>query len=94
MPEKVLVTGGGGFLGSEVVRQLLERGDAVRVFGRSRYPEIEALGAECVQGDLGDPDAVVAACAGVDVVHHVAALASPWGKAAAVNCVESSAGAS
>ncbi|MCA8920579.1 MAG: NAD-dependent epimerase/dehydratase family protein [Planctomycetes bacterium] len=82
MPEKALVTGGGGFLGSEVVRRLLARGDAVRVLGRSRYPALEALGAECVQGDLGDRDAVAAACAGVDVVHHVGALAGAWGKAA------------
>ena len=82
MAERALVTGGGGFLGGEVVRQLLERGDTVRVLGRRPYPPLEELGAECVQGDVGDRDAVAQACVGVDVVHHVAALASPWGKGA------------
>lgn len=76
---KALVTGGGGFLGRYVVEQLLDRGEDVRVLGRSRYPEVEALGAECVQADLGDADAVVAACEGVDAVFHVGALAGVWG---------------
>jgi nucleoside-diphosphate-sugar epimerase len=76
---KTLVTGGGGFLGRYVVEQLLERGDEVRVLGRSRYPEVEALGAECVQADVTDADAVAAACEGRDVVFHVAALAGIWG---------------
>lgn len=76
---KVLVTGGGGFLGRYVVEQLLDRGDAARVLGRSRYLEVEALGAEGVQADLADRDAVVAACEGVDAVIHVGALAGVWG---------------
>ena len=44
---KVLVTGGGGFLGQYVVRAFLQRGDEVRIFSRGRYPELEALGVEC-----------------------------------------------
>ena len=72
-PLKVLVTGGGGFLGRAVVEQLRARGDQVRSFSRGRHEEIEALGADAVRGDLGDLSAVRAACAGCDVVFHVAA---------------------
>ena len=68
-----LVTGGGGFLGRYIVERLLARGDQVRSFGRGAYPELAALGAEVVRGDVGDPTMVAAACAGVECVFHVAA---------------------
>lgn len=77
---KALVTGGGGFLGSAIVRQLRARGDPVRVLGRGRYPHVEQFQAECLQGDICDPAAVGAACRGVDVVFHVAAKAGIWGR--------------
>lgn len=73
-----LVTGGGGFLGRAVVERLLARGDTVKVLGRNRYPEVEALGAEGVVGDLADAWPVEA-LRGVDVVFHVAGLAGMWG---------------
>lgn len=75
-----LVTGGGGFLGGAIVRMLREQGDEVAVFGRGRYPTVEALGAKCIQGDIRDQAAVRAACAERDVVFHVAAKAGVWGK--------------
>jgi nucleoside-diphosphate-sugar epimerase len=74
-----LVTGGGGFLGRYIVEQLIERGDTVTTFSRSNYPELDALGADQVRGDLRDRDAVIAACRDVDVVYHVAAKAGLWG---------------
>jgi nucleoside-diphosphate-sugar epimerase len=74
-----LVTGGGGFLGRYIVEQLLARGDDVTVFARGAYPELEALGARVVRGDLQDAEAVKRACAGMDVVFHVAAKAGMWG---------------
>ncbi|MEJ5308129.1 MAG: NAD-dependent epimerase/dehydratase family protein [Anaerolineae bacterium] len=74
-----LVTGGGGFLGRYIVEQLLARGDAVTVFARGAYPELEALGARVVRGDLQDAEAVQRACVGMDVVFHVAAKAGMWG---------------
>lgn len=74
-----LVTGGGGFLGRYIVEQLLARGDAVTVFARGVYPELEALGVRVLRGDLRDAEAVKRACAGVDVVFHVAARAGMWG---------------
>jgi nucleoside-diphosphate-sugar epimerase len=76
---KALVTGGGGFLGSAIVRKLRERGDCVRSFSRGRYPELDALGVEVCQGDIADASAIAQAALGCDVVFHVAALAGVWG---------------
>ena len=76
---RTLVTGGGGFLGRYIVEQLLARGDAVTVFARGAYPELAAIGATLVRGDLRDAGAVTRACAGIDVVFHVAAKAGMWG---------------
>jgi len=76
---KALVTGGGGFLGGAIVRLLRERGDCVVSLSRGSYPELERLGVEQVNGDLGDREAVVRAAAGCDIVFHVAAKAGIWG---------------
>ncbi|MEK7745764.1 MAG: NAD-dependent epimerase/dehydratase family protein [Elusimicrobiota bacterium] len=76
---KVLVTGGGGFLGKALARRLLERGESVRSFSRGEYPELSALGVEVHRGDLADPAAVAAACEGMDAVFHVGAKAGIWG---------------
>lgn len=78
-PLKALVTGGGGFLGRAIVERLLKRGDEVRSFSRQDYPELRQVGVEVVRGDLADADAVQVACAGCDVVFHVAARAGVWG---------------
>src|SRR5262245_40281618 len=74
-----LVTGAGGFLGRYIVEQLIARGDRVRGFARGAYPELVAQGVEIVQGDIRDAQAVERACAGVDAVFHVAAVAGIWG---------------
>jgi nucleoside-diphosphate-sugar epimerase len=77
---KVLVTGGGGFLGAAITRRLIERGDAVVALGRNRYPEVEALGAQGLQWDLArDRPGLADALAGVDAVVHTAARAGVWG---------------
>lgn len=76
---RALVTGGGGFLGSAIVRQLRSRGDQVVSFSRGAYPELEALGVEQRHGDLATLDAVVDAAKGCDIVFHVAAKAGIWG---------------
>jgi nucleoside-diphosphate-sugar epimerase len=70
-----LVTGGAGFMGINLVRYLLERGQRVRSFDIAPfdYPEREAV--ETVVGDVRDRPAVDAAMAGVaQVVHCAAAL--------------------
>lgn len=74
-----LVTGGGGFLGRQIVAELLSRGDRVRVLGRRRHPDLEKLGVESVPADIQDITAMERACAGVDTVFHVAARAGYWG---------------
>ena len=76
---KILVTGGGGFVGGAIVRQLRGRGDEVRTFSRGDYPELGALGAEVVRGDLSDAEAVARAVRGCDAVIHVAARPGVWG---------------
>ena len=77
---RALVTGGGGFLGGVVVRQLLDRGWAVRSFSRADYPSLRAIGAETCRGDLADPAAVSASCRECDIVFHVAAKAGIGGR--------------
>ncbi len=77
---KALVTGGGGFLGRRLVELLLQQGDEVTVVARSRYPEVEALGAKCAQVDLRDKGKLVGAVQGHDVVFHVASRTGFWGK--------------
>ncbi len=76
---RALVTGGGGFLGGAIVRRLLARGDEVRSFARSAYPELEALGVDVRRGDVCDAEAVSAAVEGCETVFHVAALPGVWG---------------
>lgn len=77
---KVLVTGGGGFVGAYVIDRLLARGYAVRSFGRSPQPSLEAKGVEVICGDLASAEDVRSACPGVDAVFHVAAKAGVWGR--------------
>src|SRR5580704_2395361 len=74
-----LVTGASGFLGRYVVEQLVARGDRVRALVRSDNAELQMLGVELAQADVRDRQATVDACAGVDVVFHVAGLSGIWG---------------
>lgn len=76
---RVLVTGGGGFLGSAICRRLRERGDQVRSLTRREYPELSALGVECVTGDISNARDVTDAASGCDLIIHTAAKAGVWG---------------
>jgi len=76
---KILVTGGGGFLGQALCRGLRARGFEVVSFNRGRYPALDAIGVQQVQGDLALRDAVLAAAQGCDAVFHNAAKAGAWG---------------
>ena len=76
---KILVTGGGGFLGQALCRGLVERGYEVASFNRGHYPALDAIGVRQIRGDLADRNAVIAAFAGFDAVFHNAAKAGAWG---------------
>lgn len=76
---KILVTGGGGFLGQALCRGLVERGHHVISFNRGNYPVLQAMGVGQVQGDLADAHAVIHAAQGVDAIFHNAAKAGAWG---------------
>jgi UDP-glucose 4-epimerase len=78
---KALVTGGAGFIGSNVVRALLERGDEVRIldnFSTGSRANLQGLDADVdvVEGELRSYERVHAAVRGVEVVFHLGALGS------------------
>ena len=75
----VLVTGGAGFIGSNLVRALLERGDDVRVldnFSTGNRANLEGLEVEIVEGELRSYERVHNAVRGAEVVYHLGALGS------------------
>jgi UDP-glucose 4-epimerase len=74
----VLITGGAGFIGSNLAGRLADRGDHVRILddlsvGTPAY--LRGVDHEFVRGTLADPDTVRAAVSGVDAVVHLAARA-------------------
>jgi dihydroflavonol-4-reductase len=73
---RAFVTGGTGFIGGRLVAKLLERGDDVAALVRSpdKATELEKGGAELIQGDLSDTDAIRRGTEGADVVIHSAAI--------------------
>ncbi|MCI0653969.1 MAG: SDR family oxidoreductase [Methylococcaceae bacterium] len=77
---RVLVTGGTGFNGINLVRALLERGDTVRVLARDRSNRsvLKNLDCEYRVGDILDPDFVGRAVENCDIVFHLAALVAYW----------------
>ena len=76
---KVLVTGGAGFIGSNLVEALLDRGDDVRVldnFSTGNRSNLDGLDVEIVEGELRSYERVHNAVRGTDVVYHLGALGS------------------
>jgi len=76
-----LVTGGGGFIGSNIVQTLIERGQRVRVldnFATGRRQNLVGFEnkIELIEGDIREPQVAAAAVTGVDYVLHQAALGS------------------
>ncbi len=71
---RVLVTGGSGFVGANLVSALLERGHTVRSFDRAPTPLPQQPNLEVLEGDICDPDVVAGAVDGIDTVFHTAAI--------------------
>jgi nucleoside-diphosphate-sugar epimerase len=73
---KAFVTGGTGFIGSRVVRKLRERGDDVVALVRSpaKAEELNRLGCQLIEGDLGAVDEIRRGIQGSDSVFHAAAV--------------------
>ncbi|HTF89899.1 MAG TPA: NAD-dependent epimerase/dehydratase family protein [Planctomycetota bacterium] len=76
---KCLVTGGGGFLGREIVERLRARGDEVLSISRSLHPELEILGARTLAIELNERERLLEALQGIECVFHTAAKAGVWG---------------
>lgn len=76
---KVFVTGGGGFLGLAIAKQLVEEGYEAVAFSRAKHEELERTGIVHHQGDLSDFSAVKEAMRGCGAVFHVAAKTGIWG---------------
>ncbi|HEV3271107.1 MAG TPA: NAD-dependent epimerase/dehydratase family protein [Candidatus Methylacidiphilales bacterium] len=76
MPSQILITGATGFIGRRLTRDLVARGDRVRVLARSREKADELFGdhVEAVVGDVRDTASLEAACRGVGTIHHIAGL--------------------
>jgi dTDP-glucose 4,6-dehydratase len=98
--KQVLVTGAGGFIGSELVKQLQMQGAQVRAFLRYTSQAEKGLlkyftqstqdALELVFGDLRDPDAVQCAAQGMDIIFHLGALISiPYSYVHPVEVVQS-----
>jgi nucleoside-diphosphate-sugar epimerase len=76
---QVLVTGGAGFIGSNLVLALLKRGNVVRVLDNlstGKQENLTDLDIDLVVGDIRDPEIVRKAVHGVDIIFHLAAFIS------------------
>lgn len=79
---RILVTGGGGFLGTYIIQELLKNPKyMVTNFSRHSYAHLEDIGVPTIKGDLRSRQDVDRALdQGFDAIFHVAALAGVWGK--------------
>ncbi len=85
----IVVTGAAGHVGANLVRALAAKGSPVRALVHLDRRALEGLGIEVVAGDIRDPDSLLKAFEGAEVVYHLAALISiatdPWSLLEAVN---------
>jgi len=78
--KRILITGGGGFLGRYVLEQCLEKGHQVGNLARGDYPFLEQLSVTQHRGSLEERRFVFESVEGYDAVIHVAAKAGFWGR--------------
>lgn len=75
---KVIVTGGGGFLGSHIIGELLRQNKEVTSISRKPYPELDSRVIQ-ISCDLGDKEKLVKSITGAQEVYHAAARVGIWG---------------
>lgn len=76
---KILVTGGGGFLGSAVCRQLAGKGHHVIAYQRSAAHHLESDGIQAISGDITDLSKLTLAAEACEAIVHTAGKAGVWG---------------
>ena len=85
----VLVTGAAGHLGANLVRALLAQGRSVRALVYRDRRALEGLELEIFQGDVSNPASMEEACAGCEIVYHLAVFISlrdeDWPRMKAIN---------
>jgi nucleoside-diphosphate-sugar epimerase len=80
MAKRYLVTGGGGFVGKALCKELRRQGHEVVSLSRGRYPDLEAIGVHTKQIDIGsNMESWAALFEGIDGVFHTAAKVDMWG---------------
>ncbi len=78
--DRIVVTGGGGFIGGALVTRLRGLGLQVTSFSREHYPRLDALSVRQIRGDVADGGRLGQAFEGCTLVFHVAAKAGIWGR--------------
>jgi predicted dehydrogenase/nucleoside-diphosphate-sugar epimerase len=88
--EKVLVTGGTGFLGKSIIQRLISEGYSVRVLARklSKIDQLKAMGVEIFFGDVADMTSLTAAFQGIELVVHAAADTAGNARAGEVSTIQ------
>lgn len=80
--KRVLVTGGTGFIGSHLVKRLMDDNYSIRILGRSsnraQIEKFKENGVEYIQGDIRDFDKLKYVFQNIDVVFHLAGIVSDW----------------
>ena len=76
MASQILITGATGFIGRQLTRDLVARGDRVRVLARNGDKAWDLFGdhVETVVGDVGDPASLEKACRGIGTIYHIAGI--------------------
>jgi nucleoside-diphosphate-sugar epimerase len=86
---EVLLTGASGLLGYHLISALQERGDSVRalVLPAEDASRLETRGVRIFRGDIRQPATLIAPCAGVDTIFHLAGMMGLWLPLAAYHAV-------
>lgn len=81
MPQRFVISGGGGFVGKALAVRLHHAGHHIVTLARSDYPELRAAGIEHHQVDItSNPESWGHLCAGADGFFHIAAKVDMWGR--------------